>query len=194
VAQAESDVGTAEAELEEARAGVEKAEAEVDQAQADLALVKAGNREEDIVVAEAAVAQAEAALTEAQNALDDAVLRAPFDGTVGAIYVGEGELALSGAEAVRLGDLTRLRVETEDLSEVDVDQVRVGQAAIVTADALTDQEFPGEVTEVAPVSTDHRGDTVYTVTIDLGLGPESGLRWGMSTFVEIQVQQGGDEL
>jgi hypothetical protein len=29
---------------------------------------------------------------------------------------------------------------------------------------------------------------VYTVTVDLGVGPESGLRWGMSTFVEIEVE------
>lgn len=188
VAQAGSVVGTAEAELEEARAGVEKAESEVGQAQAELELVEAGSREEDIVVAEAAVAQAEAVLAEAQNALDDAVLRAPFDGTVGAVYVDEGELVRSGVGAVRLGDLSRLQVETEDLSEVDVDQVRVGQAAVITADALGDLQFSGKVSQVAPVSSDNRGNTVYTVTIDLGVGQESGLLWGMSTFVEIQMQ------
>jgi HlyD family secretion protein len=187
VTKAQASVQTVEAQLAQADAEVESAKAQALQAQAQLDLVKAGTRPEDIAVAEAAVAQAEAALAEAQNAVEDAVLRAPFAGTVGAVLVDEGESVSAQVPVIRLGDLTQLQVETEDLSEVDVDQVSIGHQAIVTADALGGDTFQGTVSQVAPVATDHHGDTVYTVTVDLGVGPESGLRWGMSTFVEIQV-------
>jgi HlyD family secretion protein len=185
-AQAE-DIAMARAQVAQAQAGVQTAEAQVRQAQAQLDLVKAGNRAEDIAVAEAAVAQAEATLAEAQNALDDAVLTAPFDGTIGAILINEGERASPQVPVIDLGDLTRLRIQTEDLSEVDVSRVKVGQEVTITVDALEGKVFQGKVARIAPVATDRRGDKVYTVTLDLDAGPETGLRWGMSAFVEIKV-------
>ncbi|MFC2030168.1 efflux RND transporter periplasmic adaptor subunit [Chloroflexota bacterium] len=188
VTQAEARVPTVLAQLAQAQAQVESARATVQQAQAQLDLVMAGSRAEDIAVAEAAVAQAEAAAAEPRNMLEDAVLKSPFDGTVGAIMIDEGELVSSQMPAVRLGNLTQLRIETEDLSEVDVDQVSVGQEAKVTVDALGGETFTGVVARIAPVATERRGDTVYTVLIDLGVGPESGLRWGMSAFVEIETR------
>lgn len=188
VAQAQAGVEIATAQLEQAKADVESARAQERQAQAQLALIKAGSRPEDIAVAEAAVARAEAVLGAAQNALDDAVLRAPYNGIVGAIYVDPGELVSPQLPAMCVGNLTRFLVETEDLSEVDISRVRAGQPATVTVDALESSTFSGTVTRVAPLAIDRRGDKVYTVALDTGVGPESGLRWGMSAFVEIDVQ------
>lgn len=195
VAQAESRVNeakaaiqTMQAQLAQTEAQRESAKAQVAQAQARLDLTKAGSRAEDISIAEAAVAQVETVLTDAKNAREDAILRAPFDGTVGAILLHEGETALPQTPAVRLGDLTEFRVETEDLSEVDVDQVRVGQAAQITVDALDGKTFKGKVWRLAPVASDRRGDKVYVVTLTLDAGAEEGLRWGMGSFVDIQVR------
>lgn len=187
VFQAQAAIEIAEAQVIQAQAQVESAKAQMAQAQAQLDLVKAGARAEDIAVAEAAVAQAEVALAKAQNSLEDAVLRAPFAGTVGAILIEEGELAVPQMPVLRLGDLTRWRVQTEDLSEVDINRVRVGQEATVTVDALG-ETFPGQVARIAPVATERRGDKVYTVLLDLDAGQESGLRWGMSALVEIKVR------
>ena len=188
VLQTQARVEIAKAQVNQANARVGSVEARVQQAQAELELLKAGTRSEDIASAEATVAQAEVGLAIAKNAFDDAVLRAPFDGTVGVIQVKEGELAMPQVPVIRLGDLSRLRVETDDLSEVDVNQVKVGQDVTITVDALDGQVFQGEVTRVAVVAVDRRGDKVYTVTIDLVSGPESGLRWGMTAFVEINVR------
>ncbi len=188
VIQAQAGVTIAEAQLEQVKSDVESAQAQEEQAQAQLDMLEAGSRAEDIAVAEAAVARAEAALGAAQNALDDAVLSAPYDGIVGAIHVNMGELVSAQVPAVRVGDLTRFLVETEDLSEVDVSLVRAGQPATVTVDALENSAFAGTVTRIAPLAVDRRGDKVYTVALDTGVGPESGLRWGMSAFVEIEVQ------
>ena len=158
------------------------------QAQAQLDLLRAGSRAEDIAVAEAQVAQAQVSLAEAQNALDDAVLKAPFDGTVGAMLVQAGEVAAAGTPVVRLGDLTQLYVQTEDLGEVDVNRVQVGQAASVRVDAISGQTFKATVLRVAPAAIDRRGDKVYTVTLNLEGSQDAGLRWGMTAFVDIEVR------
>lgn len=186
--QAEASVQIAQAQLGQAQSDVESAQAQAQQAQAQLALLRAGSRSEDIAAAQAAVARAEAALAIAQKGLDDATLKAPFDGVVGAILLDEGETALPQATAMRIGDLTQMRVETEDLSEVDISQVQVGQKADITVDALNGKKFTGTVVRISPIAADLRGDKVYTVLLDLGVGPDSGLRWGMSAFVEINVR------
>jgi HlyD family secretion protein len=188
VGESQAAVQTTEARLAQTAAQLASAKTQVAQAQAQLDLVKAGSRAEDIAIAEAAVARTEAALAEATNRREDAILRAPFDGTVGEILLREGETALPQVPAINLGDLTRLRVETEDLSEVDVDQVRVGQQAQITVDALDGKTFKGIVSRVAPVASDRRGDKVYVVTLDLQPASNGNLRWGMSSFVEINVR------
>jgi HlyD family secretion protein len=186
--RAAANVSIAEAQLEQAQAQVESASAQVAQAQAQLELLQAGSRPEDIAVSEAAVAQADAAATAARNALEDAVLRAPFAGTIGAILAQVGELVTPQTATFRLGDLGRLRVRTEDLGEGDVNLVLLGQPVRVTIDALPDREFQGTVASIAPFAGDRRGDKVYEVLIDLDLPPDSGLRWGMGAFVQIEVK------
>jgi HlyD family secretion protein len=184
----EEDLDAARAQVTQAESAVQIALAQLEQAKAQLALVKAGARTEDVAVAEAAVAEVQVSLEEAKNALDDAVLDAPFSGTVGTILLAEGEVAAPQAPAVVLGDLSTLRVRTLDLSEADVSYVRVGQEATVTIDALAGRQLTGTVARIAPVATERRGDTVYAVTLDLEVGPDSGLRWGMTAFVEITVR------
>jgi HlyD family secretion protein len=186
--RAEANVGIAEAQVTQAEAKVDSTTAQVAQAQAQLELLQAGARPEDLAVAEAAVAQAEAAVTAARNALEDVVLTAPFAGTVGAVLVEAGELVTPQTTVIRLGDLSRLRVRTEDLGEGDVNLVRVGQPVRVSIDALPDLEFQGTVASIAPFASERLGDKVYEVLIDLDLQEDSGLRWGMGTFVEIQVK------
>jgi len=186
--RAAASVDIAEAQALQSQAEVESATAQVAQAQAQLDLLKAGSRQEDIAAAEAAVAQAEAAVMAARNALEDAVLRAPFAGTIGEVLVQAGELVTPQTAVIRLGDLSRLRVRTEDLGEGDVNLVRMGQPARVGIDALPNREFEGTVASIAPFASDLRGDKVYEVLIDLDLPEDSGLRWGMGTFVEIDVK------
>ena len=181
----QAEVRSAEAQAAQARAEAEVAKTQVQQAQAELSTLKAGSREEDIAAATAEVAVATAALTSARNALEDATLRALFDGTVGAVQVNEGELVQPADPVITLGDLSLLRAETEDLSEVDIGRIQVGQRAAVTVDALDGQVLPGTVSRIAPVATERRGDTVYKISLDLDTSSSTALRWGMTAFVEI---------
>jgi len=182
------DIASARAQVAQAEAGVDIAQAQLDQAEAQLDMVEAGSRAEDIAVLQASVSQAEVGLKEAQNAFRDSILTAPFDGVVGAVLFEEGEFVTPQMPVVLVGDLSRLRVETVDLSEADVNRVQVGQQATVIVDALDGRAIEGKVARIASVATERRGERVYTVTIDTDVGPESGLRWGMSAFVEIEVK------
>jgi len=182
---AKAGVRTAEAQADQARAEAEVANAQVQQAQAQLSTLKAGSRQEDIAAAAADVAAATAALASAKNALEDVTLRALFDGTVGAVQVNEGELVQPADPVITLGDLSLLRAETEDLSEVDIGRIQVGQRAAVTVDALDGKVLPGTVSRIAPVATEMRGDTVYKISLDLDNASGASLRWGMTAFVEI---------
>ena len=106
---------------------------------------------------------------------------------------------MAGAPVLVIGDLCTLQVETDDLSEVDVVEVAVGQEVEVSVDALPDLKLHGRVSEIAPMAEERHGDIVYTVTIDLEGGPalsevegpvegaEADLRWGMTAYVDILV-------
>lgn len=162
---------------------IAEAEAQLHAAQADLELLKAGARSETIAAAAADLSGAEAALKRAEADLANAELHAPFAGTVTARKVNAGEMVLPGQAVVTLADLSRLRIETTDLSERDVARVAIGQPVTVFVDALG-AEIPGRVTRIASQATVVGGDAVYAVTIDLDHQPE-GLRWGMSATVDI---------
>ena len=183
LAQAEK---AGEVQVRAARAAVQEAAARRDAAQARLDAVRAGASAEEVAVAEAAVAQAEAGLVAAQAALDQATLWAPFAGTVAALEVSGGETVLPGQVVVGLADLGRLQVETTDLSERDVARVAPGQEALVYVEALG-EEIEGQVVGIASQATTIGGDVVYTVFVALDEQPP-GLRWGMSTEVEITTE------
>lgn len=182
------ELDIARAAVETARAQLAVAQAQARQSQAQLDLLLAGPPAEAVAVAEAQVKQAQTALQGAKIALEKTVLVAPLAGTVGKVMVEEGETVMAGAPVLTIGDLTALQVETDDLSEVDIVEVAVGQMAKVTVDALPDMEFNGRVSRIMPMAEERHGDIVYTVTIDLEEGLEAGLRWGMTAYVNILVE------
>jgi HlyD family secretion protein len=143
--------------------------------------------DQQVAQAQARLEQAELSVAQAERRLQDAGIRAPFAGTVGAVYVRAGELVSLGQPLLTLGDLSTLRVETTDLDEIDVARVSTGQQATVTFDALPDKIFRGQVTRIFPMASSGTGGIHYTAVIEVaGIGPE--LRWGMTAFVDIQVQ------
>jgi HlyD family secretion protein len=187
------ELALAQANLKAAEAQARAARAAVSQAQAQLDLLKAGASEEDAAVSEAQVAQAQAALDAARAALNKATLISPFAGTVGAVYVHESEMVTPGQPVIELGDLSALRVETTDLNEVDIARVQVGQKVDLTFDALPERKLTGTVTHIAPMSAiGGGGGTSYTVIIEFDeaeIAAVSGLRWGMTAFVDIIVEK-----
>ncbi len=200
IAVTQAGIEEAKAALEVVKAGptdeaIAVAEAGVAEAEAALAAVRAGATDEEIAIARAGVAEAEAGLASAQAALamaqaglDDYQLRAPFAGSVAQVRAEEGEFVSPGVSVVSLSDSSDWYVETDDLTEIDVVQVAVGQPVKVTIDAIPDREFNGVVTDIAPRSEIKRGDVTYTVTIQLLDAEDAPLRWGLTAFVDINVE------
>ena len=179
--------GSSGARVQEASAGVWLAAAQRDVSQAQLALVKAGVTVEEVAVSEVAVQQAEVGLAVAKAALERTEIRAPFAGTVTKVEVEVGETVGPGEVVAVLAVLDRLQAVTVDLTELDVARVAEGQAAAVTVDALPGVELAGHVDRIGLRSQDYRGDVVYPVVVALEeVAP--GLRWGMTTMVEIKAE------
>ena len=137
---------------------------------------------ENTAQVQAAIARIEAV----ESAIQQAQLIAPFDGTVVELYVNSGEMISPGMPVLLLADLTTLQVKTTDLNEVDVARVQLGNTVEVTFDALSDAVITGRVSEISLKNSAGSG-VYYDIFILLDEFPEN-LRWGMSAFVEIQVE------
>jgi multidrug resistance efflux pump len=187
-AQAQLDLLLAGARAEQvtlAEAGV--AQAKAGQAEAELAIAQA---EAGVAQAEAGVAQAQAAVDVAQDTLDRRVISAPFAGTVANVDANLGEVVNAGVPVAIVADFSAWRVETTDLTELDVVTLAVGFPVEITVDALPGETLPGRVTDIARVSTLTRGDVTYTVAIALEDAAALPLRWGMTVFVNVNVGEG----
>ncbi len=198
------EVAIAQAGVEEALAGVEVARTQVEaaysqvegqkalvaQAKAQLDLLKAGASAEEIAIAQAQVNEAQTVLDQARADLKDASLSAPFSGTVGVVHFREGEQVMVGQPVIVFGDLTHLRIETTDLRETDVAKVKIGQEVQITLDALPGQVMSGRVSRISPMATVEKGSTNYTAIIEID-DPDPRLRWGMTAYVDITIEDGG---
>lgn len=157
------------------------AEANVAIAQANLDRVKATARPEEI-------AAMQAKLDQATSALAVMTLTAPFGGTVTSVNVKDGETVMPGVPVLTVGDLSNLRLETDDLSETNIARIKLGQVVSVTFDALPGKSFKGKVTYIAPMASAKQGGTNYTIYIEFeSLDP--ALRWGMTGQIEINTKQ-----
>jgi HlyD family secretion protein len=108
-------------------------------------------REEDVALAQSDLQLACAQLLDAQAKYEKTVIRSPIDGTVLRKHHRAGE-SVSNSSTVpdpilTVGDNDILRVRM-DVDETDVNRVRVGQKAYVTADAYGDRKFWGRVVRV----------------------------------------------
>jgi HlyD family secretion protein len=142
----------------------------------------------EVAQARAALHQAELSVQELEWQLQGAQLRAPFDGVVAAVYFSPGEWAAAGEPLVELLDLTRWRVETRNVGELNIGRVRVGQKVVARVNAFGSETLPGRVLTISPVAVVQQGDTTYTLMIELE-PTEIILRPGMTVQVEILLEE-----
>lgn len=86
-----------------------------------------------------------------------------------------------------LSDLSAMKLVVP-LSESEVGDVKVGQPATVTIEALKGVQLAAHVSEVAALPTSNSGVVSYDVTFSLDQ-LESGLKAGMSASAEVVVSQ-----
>jgi HlyD family secretion protein len=165
VAQAEAQLALAQAQFEKAKTDAETLKDGVDPALLEAAQAR-------LTTAQAAVASAETSLA----ALE---LRAPLAGVVVSLNLKPGSFIAAGQPALTLVDFSAWILKTDDLTELEVVQIKLGQAVSLTLDALPDQPINGTVARISPRFEDRRGDVTYTVTIVLE-NPAEAARWGMT--------------
>ena len=171
-----------ELDLAIAEADLALAEARLLTAEKDYEEVQDGPDPDEVAKAEARLKAAETGLEAAQAALADAELSAPFEGTVVDVDLKEGEQVGPGQVVVVLADFTSWVVETDNLTEIEVPDVSVGQAVSITPDALPELELSGTVETISDLYEEKRGDVTYTVKITLD-ETDPRLRWGMTVVV-----------
>jgi RND family efflux transporter MFP subunit len=108
--------------------------------------------------AEAAIKASVAALQGANVALEYTLIRAPFDAVVltknadiGDIVTPIGAAANAKAAVVTIADMASLLVEA-DVSESNLQQVKIGQPCEIQLDALPDSRFRGTVHMIVPTA------------------------------------------
>jgi HlyD family secretion protein len=129
------------------------------------------------------LAAAEARIAAAQAALKLAHLTAPFAGSLTQVRSQVGDQVTPGTVAFRLDDLSRLLVDVQ-VSEVDINQVLLGQSVNLTFDAVLGALYHGVVVEVASVGETTQGVVNFTVTVAL-TDADQRVRPGMTAAVNI---------
>jgi HlyD family secretion protein len=166
-------------------ADYELALSKVQDAQREWERVKAGANKDDISAAEARVAASEATVSLGW-------LEAPINGTVTRANPKVGDEVSTGAEGFRVDDLSELFVNV-NISEVDINRVKIGQPVELSFDAVTGNTYKGDVTEVASVGIDKGSGVDFEVTLKI-LEPDNQVRPGMTAAVNIIVSEIKDVL
>jgi RND family efflux transporter MFP subunit len=125
------------------------------------------------MVANLKLAEADARL--AKIGLEDAVIRAPFAGTVAKRHVQPGEKVSMDSTIVTLVDLRQLVLEAA-VPAADIPAVQIGQPAKFKVGGFGSREFVGEVQRINPITADgSRAITIYIAVPN----PNRALKGGM---------------
>ncbi|HTD22885.1 MAG TPA: efflux RND transporter periplasmic adaptor subunit [Terriglobales bacterium] len=185
------------ADYDARKAAYETADANVAQSEARIAQSKAQRDS-----AQGHVTSARATLTRFSDLLNKTVYTAPFDGTITNLPVHEGETVVMGIQnspgstLMTLADLSVITAEVR-VDETDIVNVKLGQPAEVTIDAIPKKVFHGTVTEIgdnaiirstgvatsqSTTGTEEAKDFKVVVTLS---DPPANLRPGLSTTAKI---------
>lgn len=170
-----------------AQVNLELARAVQTQAQQDYDATRSGPDPDLLTLAELRLQNAQAQVSAAQSALNLRDLKAPFAGEVVDLNIGIDELTGSDTWAVLIADFSEWYVQTNDLTELDVVAINIGQKPTLTLDALPETSFLGEVTAIAGTFTMQSGDILYQVKIRVA-NPDPAFRWGMTVEVVFPIK------
>jgi len=188
-----------EFEISQAEASYNISQARLAQAEKDYSELLEGPDPDDVALAEAQIQAAEARIAAAegrahtvqaniaaaQAALDHLDLTAPFAGTIVDLNLIVGEQVIPGNPVATLVDFSQWYIETDNLTEIEVVDVAVGQAVTIVPDALPDVSLTGSVEAIDDFFVEKRGDVTYTARILVDeIDPR--MRWGMTVVVTFE--------
>jgi HlyD family secretion protein len=175
-------------QFDEAQAKLDLANATLANAQIYLAAltgenIPAGSTGADLL----RLKQARQAVQTAQANLDANNLTAPFTGSITEIGGMVGDQVSPATSAFRIDDLSLMKVDVQ-VSEVDINSVKVGQLVTLTFDAIAGKTYNGKVVEVATAGNTVQGAVDFTVTVVL-TDADKNVKPGMTAAVTVTVKQ-----
>jgi HlyD family secretion protein len=167
-----------------ARQRAREAEAALQVAQEQLRTLAAGPRKEAVAVARQRVSEAEAALQVAREQAQNAIVRAPFAGTVTEILSELGApVANNGVVRLVQTGLPEIRL---DVDETNLADLKVRQRAVITSSTYRTARLNGRVSEIGAQVDPARGTVQIKVVADKA---PAWLRSGETVNVNIIVAQ-----
>ncbi|MBN2547641.1 MAG: efflux RND transporter periplasmic adaptor subunit [Anaerolineales bacterium] len=133
------------------------------------------------------VEAAKARITAAEITLKSAWVDAPIGGTITEAKPLVGDQVSPSTVAFRIDDLSQLFVDVQ-ISEIDINQIKVGQQVTMTMDAIRGKKYNGNVSKIALIGSESSSLVNYTVTVELA-DPDDQVRPGMTAEVEIIVER-----
>lgn len=133
--------------------------------------------------------EAELSLENQYEQLENYNITSPISGTVIQKNSKQGD-TLDNTNNTKvmatIADMSKILFQMS-VDELDISKIKVGQTAVITADALEDKVFSGYVETVSAIGTSSNGVTTYPVTVVIN-EPE-GLIPGMNVSADIIVEK-----
>jgi HlyD family secretion protein len=145
---AKQDYDKTKAEYDTAIAGVYEAQTKIAQAKSQESQAK-----QQLISYQRRVSQAQATLTRFADVFDKYSVVAPLDGVVTNLPVRVGETVVPGIQSssastvMTVADMSLITAEVK-VDETDIVNVKLGQLADVTIDAIPNKTFKGHVVEI----------------------------------------------
>ena len=160
-----------------AAAAVQSAESGLDAALAKRNQAYRGADANAIEQARQAVRTAQLQVEAAQIRLKNARIIAPFDGTVGAVNIKQGEFFGGASAAADGGAIVLLTPErltlTMSVGETDYRSVQIGQGGAAVFDGLPGAVYPFSITEIGLSPTVTQGVVTYPLKASLVVLPDN---------------------
>ena len=184
---------TAQLDLKSAQTRLESSKAQAAQVELQVG-VSRNNIQQSKISSESRLASAKASLArlrQANNQLEKTILYSPLNGVVTQLNVEKGERAQPGimsnpqATLMTIANLSVMQAELK-VGETDIVNLTLGDTTEVRIDALPNDVFEGEVTEIgnSPIQSSSQEARDFKVVVTLK-NPSPKLRPGMSCTGDI---------
>jgi multidrug efflux pump subunit AcrA (membrane-fusion protein) len=165
----DTQAGAKQSDLDAAQRSIDAAQSSVDSAQAKYDALFDPPKPETILPLQASVDSAKAALSTAQVNLVAATITAPFDGQISSLSGEVGSQVSASTAVFILLNPKLIRVDA-NVDQSDISNLKVGQNATITFDALTGRAYQGTVSAIGLTPTTTQGVVTYVVSFAIDTG------------------------
>ncbi len=135
------------------------------------------------------IESARLSLNQKRDAYNDSFIKAPFDGIIAKVDIKKGDEISSNTSIATI--ISKQKIISVDLNEVDIAKVKIGQLANITFDAIDDLNATGTVVSVDWVGTVSQGVVSYNVQIVMNT-EDIRIMSGMTANVNIETDNKKD--